>query len=46
MFDDMVKAYELDIPGEDVEFIKALISGDKDRCRSVLRPIRFKLRDV
>jgi hypothetical protein len=36
MFDDMVKAYELDIPSEDVEFIKALIAGDNGRCRSVL----------
>ena len=48
MFDDMVKAYELDVPSEDVEFIKALIAGDKARCRSefVLRSIRFGLRDV
>ncbi|KZV66771.1 HD-domain/PDEase-like protein [Peniophora sp. CONT] len=34
MFDDMVKKYELHdiVPPEDVEFIKALIAGDRQRC--------------
>jgi hypothetical protein len=35
MFDDMVKQYDLDIPTKDVMFIKALIAGDRNRCRSV-----------
>ena len=35
MFDDMVKQYDLDIPTKDVLFIKALIAGDRNRCRSV-----------
>ena len=35
MFDDMMKQYDLDIPKQDVEFIKALIAGDWTRCRSV-----------
>ena len=35
MFDDMMKQYDLDIPPKDVVFIKALIAGDRDRCRSV-----------
>ncbi len=37
MFDDMVKQYNLDIPPKDVMFIKALIAGDQNRCRSVIR---------
>jgi hypothetical protein len=36
MFDDMMKQYDLDIPKQDVEFIKALIAGDQARCRSVV----------
>ena len=43
MFDDMMKEYELDSLTPDVEFIKALIAGDKARCRSVLTPMRFEL---
>jgi hypothetical protein len=35
MFDDMMKQYDMDIPKQDVEFIKALIAGDQARCRSV-----------
>lgn len=35
MFDDMLKQYDMDIPNDDVKFIKALIAGDKARCRSV-----------
>ena len=35
MFDDMMKQYDMDIPRQDVEFIKALIAGDQSRCRSV-----------
>jgi hypothetical protein len=46
MFDDMMKEYELDFRMPDVEFIKALIAGDKARCRSVLAPMRFELRHV
>jgi hypothetical protein len=46
MFDDMMKEYELDFQTPDVEFIKALIAGDKARCRSVLTPMRFELRHV
>jgi hypothetical protein len=37
MFDDMMKQYDLDIPPDEVQFIKALIageSGEKFRCRS------------
>jgi hypothetical protein len=37
MFDDMMKQYALDIPPKDVMFIKALIAGDRNRCRSVIR---------
>jgi len=44
MFDDMMKEYNLDIPTQDVEFIKALIAGDGARCRSVLKSMRFELR--
>src|ERR1700761_1002434 len=36
MFDDMMKQYDLDIPPKDVMFIKALIAGDRNRCRSVI----------
>ena len=44
MFDDMMKEYSLDIPNKDVEFIKALIAGDKARCRSVHHTsMRFEL---
>ena len=32
MFDDMVKKYNIDLPPEDVLFIKALIAGDRTRC--------------
>ena len=35
MFDDMIKEYDMDIPRQDGEFIKALISGDQSRCRFV-----------
>jgi deoxynucleoside triphosphate triphosphohydrolase SAMHD1 len=35
MFDDMMKQYDMDIPKQDVEFIKALIAGDQARCRFV-----------
>lgn len=38
MFDDMVKKYDLKISSEEVETVKALISGRKDRCKYVLRP--------
>ena len=37
MFDDMMQQYDLNIPPKDVMFIKALISGDRNRCRSVIR---------
>jgi len=43
MLDDMMKGYNLDIPNKDVEFIKALIAGDKARCRSVHTSMRFEL---
>ncbi|KAJ8584183.1 HD-domain/PDEase-like protein [Rhizopogon salebrosus TDB-379] len=33
MFDDMVKEYRLKITPEDVENVKALISGKKERCK-------------
>ena len=46
MFDDMMKEYNLDIPNKDVEFIKALIAGDKARCRSVHTSMRFEFRHV
>jgi hypothetical protein len=46
MFDDMMKEYNLDIPTQDVEFIKALIAGDGARCRSVLKSMRFELRQA
>ena len=35
MFDDMMKQYDMNTPKQDVEFIKALIAGDRARCRSV-----------
>lgn len=37
MFDDMIKQYDLDIPPDEVQFIKALIAGEDGegfRCRS------------
>jgi hypothetical protein len=37
MFDDMMNQYDLDFPPKDVMFIKALIAGDRNRCRSVIR---------
>jgi len=37
MFDDMVKKYDLNISSEEVETVKALISGKKERCKYVLR---------
>ena len=36
MFDDMMKQYDLDIPPKDAMFIKALIAGERDRCRSAI----------
>ncbi|KAG1740299.1 hypothetical protein EDB19DRAFT_2039111 [Suillus lakei] len=33
MFDNMVKKYPLNISPEDVETMKALISGRKERCK-------------
>jgi hypothetical protein len=39
MFDDMMKEYDMDIPKQDVEFIKALSAGDHARCRSVRNPV-------
>jgi hypothetical protein len=38
MFDDMVKKCDLDISSEEVEIVKALISGKKERCTCVLPP--------
>jgi hypothetical protein len=38
MFDDMIQQYNMDLPRQDVEFIKALIAGDQARCRSELYP--------
>jgi hypothetical protein len=43
MFDDMTKQYEMDIPRQDVEFIKALIAGDQARCRSVVASMLLEL---
>lgn len=40
MFDDMMRQYDMDIPKQDVEFIKALIAGDQARCRSVHNRVR------
>ena len=42
MFDDMMKKYDMDIPRQDVEFIKALIAGDKSRCRCVFSSMRLE----
>ena len=42
MLDDMIKQYDMNIPTEDVEFIKALIAGDQARCRSVIAFMRLK----
>jgi hypothetical protein len=39
MFDDMMRQYNLDIPPEDIQFIKALIAGDGIRCRSAFMSI-------
>ncbi|KAH7881867.1 hypothetical protein F5I97DRAFT_474016 [Phlebopus sp. FC_14] len=33
MFDDMVETYQLDISPEEVQLVKALIAGDKERCK-------------
>jgi hypothetical protein len=38
MFDDMVKQHDLKISPEEVETVKALISGKKERCKCVLQP--------
>ena len=48
MFDDMMKEYNLGIhiPSKDVEFIKALIAGDKSRCRFVHTSMLFELHHV
>jgi hypothetical protein len=46
MFDDMMNQYDMDIPRQDVEFIKALIAGDQARCRFVSASIRFKLSHI
>jgi hypothetical protein len=46
MFDDMITEYNLDIPEQDAEFIKALIAGDQARCRSVLTSLHFENRPV
>ena len=46
MFDDMIKQYDMDIPRQDVEFIKALIAGDQARCRSVIASLCLKLGHV
>ncbi|KAF8505416.1 HD-domain/PDEase-like protein [Russula emetica] len=42
MFDDMMKQYDMDIPKQDVEFIKALIAGDQARC-SDEKPFLFEI---
>ncbi|KAH9963277.1 hypothetical protein BC827DRAFT_1194617 [Russula dissimulans] len=42
MFDDMMTQYNLDIPPQDVEFIKALIAGDPARC-SDEKPFLFEI---
>jgi hypothetical protein len=46
MFDDMMEQYDMDIPRQDVEFIKALIAGDQDRCRFVIASTRLKLSHI
>ena len=46
MFDDMMKQYDMNIPRQDVEFIKALIAGDQDRCRSVITSTRRRLSHI
>ena len=46
MLDDMVKQYDLNISRQDVEFIKALIAGDQDRCRSVITSTRRRLSHI
>ena len=43
MFDDMMRQYDMDIPKQDVEFIKALIAGDQSRCRCVISSMRLEL---
>lgn len=44
MFDDMVKTYNLEISPEDVETVKALISGRKERCRlGTTMPFLFEI---
>jgi len=42
MFDDMITQYNLDIPRQDVEFIKALIAGDPARCSNE-KPFLFEI---
>ncbi|KAG1740233.1 uncharacterized protein EDB91DRAFT_1133849 [Suillus paluster] len=44
MFDDMVKKYNLEISDEDVETVKALISGRKERCKlGATMPFLFEI---
>lgn len=44
MFDDMVKKYSLEISPEDVETVKALISGRKERCKlGTTMPFLFEI---
>ncbi|KAI0269351.1 hypothetical protein BC834DRAFT_865983 [Gloeopeniophorella convolvens] len=42
MFDDMMMKYNLNVPPEDVTFIKALIAGDHSRCRHE-KPFLFEI---
>lgn len=42
MFDDMMKQYDMDIPKQDVEFIKALIAGAQARCSNE-KPFLFEI---
>ncbi|KAI0062281.1 HD-domain/PDEase-like protein [Artomyces pyxidatus] len=46
MFDDMINKYKLDIPPADVLFIKALIAGDKMRCKDSNPPEKAFLFEI
>jgi hypothetical protein len=36
MFDDLVKKNDVDMPQEDIDFVKALIAGEPARCGYVV----------
>jgi len=46
MFDDLVTKNNIDLPKNDIRFIKALIAGDPDSCLYVLQGATISVRFV